>query len=161
MTVKDSRAAWLRDAHAMERQAATLLETQIDRPSGYPEAIPRLRQHLEETRDDDRAGGKNPGDGALLGALRGDQGSAQHATADDVVKGAEISRCVRCVRRRGRQRRNLSADCALPLSLEANHAEQHQQHNDAEWYAKYPKQSGHLDLLLFVTGCPKNFKDVS
>lgn len=51
MSAKDSLAAWLRDAHAMEGQAATLLETQIDRLSSYPEAIPRLRQHLEETRD--------------------------------------------------------------------------------------------------------------
>lgn len=35
----------------MEGQAITLLETQIDRLQNYPEAIPRLKQHLDETRD--------------------------------------------------------------------------------------------------------------
>lgn len=40
---------WLRDAHAMEEQAKSLLQTQIDRLENYPEAIPRLKAHLEET----------------------------------------------------------------------------------------------------------------
>ena len=35
----------------MEGQAITLLETQIERLESYPEALPRLRQHLEETKD--------------------------------------------------------------------------------------------------------------
>jgi ferritin-like metal-binding protein YciE len=47
---RDSLAAWLRDAHAMEGQAETLLQTQIDRLKNYPEALPRLRSHLEETK---------------------------------------------------------------------------------------------------------------
>lgn len=49
-TPRDSLAAWLRDAHAMEGQAETLLTTQIERLKNYPEALPRLRSHLEETR---------------------------------------------------------------------------------------------------------------
>jgi ferritin-like metal-binding protein YciE len=48
---RESLAAWLRDAHAMEGQAITLLETQIGRLESYPEAVPRLKQHLQETRD--------------------------------------------------------------------------------------------------------------
>lgn len=48
---RDSLAAWLRDAHAMEGQAETLLQTQIDRLKSYPEALPRLRSHLEETKE--------------------------------------------------------------------------------------------------------------
>ena len=51
MTARDTLASWLRDAHAMEGQAITLLETQIDRLKNYPEALPRLRQHLEETKE--------------------------------------------------------------------------------------------------------------
>lgn len=51
MTAKESLAAWLRDAHAMEGQAEPLLQSQIDRLANYPEAVPRLRQHLQETRD--------------------------------------------------------------------------------------------------------------
>lgn len=48
--VRDSLVAWLRDAHAMEGQAITLLETQIQRLESYPEALPRLQQHLDETK---------------------------------------------------------------------------------------------------------------
>lgn len=40
---------WLRDAHALEEQAKSLLQTQIDRLESYPEALPRLRDHLRET----------------------------------------------------------------------------------------------------------------
>ncbi|AHB47696.1 hypothetical protein W911_03575 [Hyphomicrobium nitrativorans NL23] len=47
---RESLAAWLRDAHAMEGQAETLLSTQIERLKNYPEALPRLKAHLEETR---------------------------------------------------------------------------------------------------------------
>jgi ferritin-like metal-binding protein YciE len=50
-TAKESLAAWLRDAHAMEGQAVSLLETQIQRLDSYPEALPRLRDHLAETKD--------------------------------------------------------------------------------------------------------------
>lgn len=49
-TPRESLAAWLRDAHAMEGQAETLLQTQIDCLENYPEALPRLRSHLEETK---------------------------------------------------------------------------------------------------------------
>lgn len=47
---RKSLAAWLRDAHAMEGQAESLLEKQIERLTNYPEAKPRLQSHLEETR---------------------------------------------------------------------------------------------------------------
>ncbi|WP_333793540.1 ferritin-like domain-containing protein [Hyphomicrobium sp.] len=49
-SARDSLAAWLRDAHAMEGQAETLLSAQIERLQNYPEALPRLRSHLEETK---------------------------------------------------------------------------------------------------------------
>lgn len=47
---RESLAAWLRDAHAMEGQAETFLQTQIERLKNYPEALPRLKSHLEETK---------------------------------------------------------------------------------------------------------------
>ncbi len=46
---RDHLLDWLRDAHAMEEQAKSLLQTQIDRLEHYPEALPRIKQHLEET----------------------------------------------------------------------------------------------------------------
>jgi ferritin-like metal-binding protein YciE len=49
-TARENLSNWLRDAHAMERQAIELLEAQINRLEGYPEALPRLRSHLDETR---------------------------------------------------------------------------------------------------------------
>jgi ferritin-like metal-binding protein YciE len=49
-TARENLSNWLRDAHAMEGQAIQLLESQINRLEGYPEALPRLRSHLDETR---------------------------------------------------------------------------------------------------------------
>ncbi len=41
---------WLRDAHAMEEQAETMLSGQLTRIENYPELSDRIRQHLEETK---------------------------------------------------------------------------------------------------------------
>ncbi len=49
-TPRDNLATWLRDAYAMEGQAIELLESQISRLEHYPQAQPRLREHLEETK---------------------------------------------------------------------------------------------------------------
>jgi ferritin-like metal-binding protein YciE len=47
---RENLAVWLRDAYAMEGQAIELLESQIKRLENYPQAQPRLREHLEETK---------------------------------------------------------------------------------------------------------------
>lgn len=41
---------WLRDAHAMEKQAETMLTAQAERLEHYPELRARIVQHIEETR---------------------------------------------------------------------------------------------------------------
>lgn len=41
---------WIRDAHAMEEQAETMLNGQVGRLENYPELRERIRQHVEETR---------------------------------------------------------------------------------------------------------------
>lgn len=41
---------WLRDAHAMEKQAETMLSKMVERLEHYPEFQLQLEQHLEETR---------------------------------------------------------------------------------------------------------------
>ncbi|WP_273855232.1 ferritin-like domain-containing protein [Serratia liquefaciens] len=41
---------WLRDAHAMEEQAETMLNGMKDRVKDYPQLQNRIIQHLEETR---------------------------------------------------------------------------------------------------------------
>jgi ferritin-like metal-binding protein YciE len=50
-TARENLTSWLRDAYAMEGQAIELLEAQINRLESYPEALPRLREHLNETRE--------------------------------------------------------------------------------------------------------------
>lgn len=47
---KERLVQWLRDAHAMEEQAQTMLKGQLDRIKHYPELEARVRQHLEETK---------------------------------------------------------------------------------------------------------------
>ena len=44
----------LRNAHALETEAVQIIERQLDRLSGYPEMMQRLRMHLEETRSQQR-----------------------------------------------------------------------------------------------------------
>jgi len=41
---------WLRDAHAMEKQAESMLEKMADRLEHYPDLRARIVQHIEETR---------------------------------------------------------------------------------------------------------------
>lgn len=40
---------WLRDAHAMEKQAESILEGQVKRIENYPELAERMKAHLKET----------------------------------------------------------------------------------------------------------------
>lgn len=49
-TQKERLAQWLRDAHAMEQQAETMLSAQASRLDSYPELRRRIEQHLEETK---------------------------------------------------------------------------------------------------------------
>lgn len=41
---------WLRDAHAMEKQAESMLESMASRIDNYPELRARIEQHLSETK---------------------------------------------------------------------------------------------------------------
>ena len=42
-------ADWLRDAHAMEQQSATMMRKLVDRLEHYPELRSRIQQHIGET----------------------------------------------------------------------------------------------------------------
>lgn len=46
---------WLRDAHAMEVQAISLLRSQIGRIESYPDLKARLQRHLAETEAQEQA----------------------------------------------------------------------------------------------------------
>lgn len=47
---QDHFANWLRDAHAMEEQAVTMLAAQAKRIENYPLLKARIEQHLAETK---------------------------------------------------------------------------------------------------------------
>jgi ferritin-like metal-binding protein YciE len=49
-TPQEHLLSWLRDAHAMEQQAETMLQSQISRLEHYPDLRSKLEEHLEETR---------------------------------------------------------------------------------------------------------------
>jgi ferritin-like metal-binding protein YciE len=50
--------AWLRDAHAMEEQALTMLRGMADRVESYPQLRSRIRAHIRETEDQRAALGR-------------------------------------------------------------------------------------------------------
>jgi ferritin-like metal-binding protein YciE len=53
MVMSESRKwliQWLRDAHAMEEQAETMLNGQLSRLESYPDLKERIRQHIQETK---------------------------------------------------------------------------------------------------------------
>ncbi|MCA1490304.1 ferritin-like domain-containing protein [Ensifer sp. NBAIM29] len=50
-TATENLRAWLRDAHAMEEQAITMLSSQSNRLKNYPELKAQIDRHLQETRD--------------------------------------------------------------------------------------------------------------
>lgn len=53
-SIQDHYIAWLRDAHAMEKQAETMLTTIMKRVGSYPELQKMLEQHRGETREQER-----------------------------------------------------------------------------------------------------------
>lgn len=48
---RENFVAWLRDAHAMEQQALTMLEAQKRRLEEYPDLCARISQHIAETEN--------------------------------------------------------------------------------------------------------------
>ena len=50
MTNQENYHDWLRDAHAMEKQAESMLEAMAKRIDNYPDLRARIEQHLSETK---------------------------------------------------------------------------------------------------------------
>ncbi|WP_147196802.1 DUF892 family protein [Pantoea sp. MBD-2R] len=50
MTHQENYLAWVKDAHAMEKQAESMLEKMAGRLEHYPDLKARIEQHIEETR---------------------------------------------------------------------------------------------------------------
>lgn len=91
----DHFQAWLREAHAMEIQAISLLKAQIGRIESYPELRERMERHLAETEEQAAALhallARTPGGVCLLREMAGRvsaaaQGIGSMMAADEVVK---------------------------------------------------------------------------
>jgi ferritin-like metal-binding protein YciE len=97
---RDNLIAWLRDAHAMEEQAITMLNSQLNRLENYPALKARISQHLEETKRQeqilqtclDRLGEGSSSLKDTAGKLTAmAQGMSGIFASDEVVKGSLAS----------------------------------------------------------------------
>jgi ferritin-like metal-binding protein YciE len=99
-SANDHLLAWLRDAHAMEQQAETMLSSQIERLQHYPDLRRRLEQHLEQTKRQQslvndcisRLGGGNSAVKDVMGKMVAfGQGLSGLFVDDEVIKGSLAS----------------------------------------------------------------------
>lgn len=101
MTSKqDTLLDWLRDAHAMEEQAVTMLTAMASRIENYPDVKAKIEQHIEETRRHadtvesciERLGGDTSTVKDLMGKFTAmGQGLSGVFVSDEIVKGAMAS----------------------------------------------------------------------
>jgi ferritin-like metal-binding protein YciE len=102
MTAKaeEDLMAWLRNAHAMEEQAVTMLEALAGRTGDYPEVKTRIQRHLGETQRQAEALEecikRRGGDTSTLKDMAGKiiafgQGMSGMFVDDEIVKGAMAS----------------------------------------------------------------------
>lgn len=96
-SVNDNLLDWLRDAHAMEQQAESMLKGQAERLEHYPELKARIIKHIEETQGQqrllveciERLGGSTSTFKDLAGKLMAfGQAVGGMTMSDEVVKGA-------------------------------------------------------------------------
>jgi ferritin-like metal-binding protein YciE len=96
-TPKERLVQWLRDAHAMENQAETMLKAQAERLDHYPEMRQRIQEHIAETQSQaerldkciDRLGSDTSSLKDAAGKVTAMmQGIGGALAGDEVVKGA-------------------------------------------------------------------------
>lgn len=96
-TMNEYLDQWLRDAHAMEEQAETMLSAQASRIENYPELKAKLEQHLHETQSQrdrlaaclERRGTSSSGAKDVAGKFTAMmQGLGGSVMGDEVAKGS-------------------------------------------------------------------------
>lgn len=92
--------AWLRDAHAMEEQALTMMKGMLSRLEHYPDLSARIEQHIAETQEqaaalrgllDSRAAGTSMVKDAMGKMAATGQALSGMFAEDEVVKGGMAS----------------------------------------------------------------------
>lgn len=99
-TAEERLMEWLRDAHAMEQQAETMLSALAGRIENYPQVKAKIEEHLAETRAQarelqaciERRGGdtSTAKDLAAKFVAMG-QGLSGHFVGDEIIKGGMAS----------------------------------------------------------------------
>lgn len=92
-TIRSEFVSGLVNAHALEQQARELMERQLDRLLSYPDLAARLRQHLDETNEQERRldrilSSMNETSSTLKDAVlkfAGNLGALLHVPAEDEV----------------------------------------------------------------------------
>lgn len=99
-TAEERLLQWLRDAHAMEKQAETMLSAQAARIENYPEVKAKIEAHLEETRRQadmlksciEKRGGDTSTVKDLMGKfMAAGQGMGGALADDEIIKGSMAS----------------------------------------------------------------------
>jgi ferritin-like metal-binding protein YciE len=99
-SARERMLQWLRDAHAMEKQAEQMLSAQAARIENYPELRSKIEGHLAETREQARRVRnciqRLGGDTSTLKDIAGQavamgQGLAGMFAGDEVIKGSLAS----------------------------------------------------------------------
>jgi ferritin-like metal-binding protein YciE len=97
VTAEERLMEWLRDAHAMEEQAVTMLDALAGRIEHYPDVRAKIEEHLAVTREQSRrlesCIAARGGDTSTIKDLAGKvtamgQGISGMFVADEIVKGA-------------------------------------------------------------------------
>jgi ferritin-like metal-binding protein YciE len=96
---KNMLLTWLRDAHAMEASAESILEKQVKRVKDHPEMHTKISEHLEETRSQkkrvhqciEQLGGDTSTLKEMVGKFSGAMQAFGAASADDELVKACIS----------------------------------------------------------------------
>ncbi|QLF68948.1 ferritin-like domain-containing protein [Peteryoungia desertarenae] len=95
--LRDHYIDWIRDAHAMEEQAVTMLTGQAKRLEHYPELKARIEQHIRETENQskqlERVLDSLGDDSSTLKDLAGKTTASMQAmggmfASDEVIKGS-------------------------------------------------------------------------
>ncbi len=96
---KNMLLKWLRDAHAMESSAESILEKQVKRTKDWPDLHQRIQHHLEETRRQQtrikdcitRLGGDTSALKELVGKFTGSMQAFGASGAEDEIIKASVS----------------------------------------------------------------------
>jgi len=97
LTTRDIYVTGLKNAHAMESQALSIMRPQADRIKSYPDVEQRLRQHISETEEqvdrleallDDVGADKSVLKDFALSAAGGMAAMGHAAAGDEILKNA-------------------------------------------------------------------------